>query len=104
MRVPLPALFAGRGRHEAKRSAGEGPVPETPSSAFGTFSPAEKRGGEGLSIWSRRYFPSTAFLKSSPIAGFGPIQVETIASAVALPGSVPFSFPLTSTVVPLPGT
>jgi acyl transferase domain-containing protein/acyl carrier protein len=41
----------GRGRHEAKRSAGEGRTSatmESPSSAFGTFSPA--RGGEGLSI------------------------------------------------------
>jgi|GEM_PF-4007955 len=44
---------AGRGRHEAKRSAGEGRrylhhLFNTPSSAFGTFSPA--RGGEGLSM------------------------------------------------------
>jgi len=52
-----PRLFAGRGRHAAKRSAGEGPFPKpqiaqalAPSSAFGTFSPAEKRGGEGLSM------------------------------------------------------
>ena len=42
-----PRLHAGRGRHEVKRSAGEG---RSPSSAFGTFSPAEKRGGEGLSM------------------------------------------------------
>ena len=52
-----PRLFAGRGRHAAKRSAGEGRDLKprfaqalTPSSAFGTFSPAEKRGGEGLSM------------------------------------------------------
>jgi 23S rRNA (cytosine1962-C5)-methyltransferase len=52
-----PRLLAGRGRHAAKRSAGEGrslvaqsSQAPPPSSAFGTFSPAEKRGGEGLSM------------------------------------------------------
>jgi 23S rRNA (cytosine1962-C5)-methyltransferase len=61
-----PRLLAGRGRHEAKRSAGEGRslVPQSsqapsPSSAFGTFSPAEKRGGEGLSMEDAVYEVTT---------------------------------------------
>jgi hypothetical protein len=60
---PSPrSFFAGRGRHAAKRSAGEGRClkPQfaqalAPSSAFGTFSPAEKREGEGLSMSVIRY-------------------------------------------------
>ena len=43
-------------------------------------------------------------MKSSPGPGFGPIHVATIASAVALPGNVPFATPFTSTIVPVPGT
>src|SRR5258708_32148650 len=51
------------------------------------------------------YFaPSTAFLKSSPGPGCEPSQVARMASEVALPGSVPLALPLTSTVVPVPGT
>jgi 23S rRNA (cytosine1962-C5)-methyltransferase len=63
-----PRLFAGRGRHEAKRSAGEGrslvaqsSQAPAPSSAFGTFSPAEKRGGEGLSREDSLELPTNAF-------------------------------------------
>src|SRR2546428_7896585 len=50
---------------------------------------------------SKRYLPRTAFLKSLPGPGFGPIHVARIASATFFPGSVPFTLPLTSTVVPL---
>ena len=37
-----------------------------PSSAFGTFSPAEKRGGEG----SRRYTVSAIHSDSNPVTNF----------------------------------
>jgi|GEM_PF-3816670 len=56
-RESLSPRRAGRGRHAAKRSAGEGLVPDcavcassAPHPPVGTFSPAEKRGGEGLSM------------------------------------------------------
>src|SRR5437867_3002768 len=52
----------------------------------------------------RCYRPNTAFLKSEPGPGFGPIHVARIASAVAFPGSVPLTLPFTLTVVPVPGT
>src|SRR2546423_14622410 len=60
----------------------------------------ERRKNREAGVRVPAYFPSTAFLKSSPMAGFGPIHVATIASAVALPGIVPFTFPFTSTIVP----
>src|SRR5437773_1246290 len=66
--------------------------------------PCRRSDGGGPIVSMRAYFPSTAFLKSSPGPGFGPIHVARIASAVGLPGSVPFALPLTSTVVPCPGT
>ena len=52
-RVPLPASSCGE---RETRSAGEGRFTKldlpsaAPSSAFGTFSPARNRGGEGLSM------------------------------------------------------
>src|SRR5205085_11890572 len=60
---------------------------------------------KGTNLTPKSYFPPRmSCLKSSPGPGFGPIHVFRIASETALPPSVPFTFPFTSTVVPTPGT
>src|SRR5204863_8509104 len=66
----------------------------------------KRRCGDGETVLRLPAYliPSTAFLKSAPGAGSGPIHVFRIASAVALPGNVPLVLPFTSTVVPWPGT
>src|SRR5688500_10692820 len=60
--------------------------------------------GECAEKKDRVYLPRIDFLKSAPGPGFGPIHVLRIASATALPPSVPLFLPATSTVVPVPGT
>ena len=66
------------------------------------------RSDEDSETWNRLdpgpHPPSSAFLKSWPGSGLGPIQVERMASPTGLPGSVPFALPLISTWVPSPGT
>ena len=57
--------------------------------------------GEGSGGEATR--PGTAFLKSAPGPGLGPIQVPRMASAVGLPGRVPLTLPLTSTCGALAG-
>src|SRR3982751_5056821 len=131
---PLPPSLIGRGRISAPVPSGAScppkPHPRSLStswrgraqrSAFFEFGTVARiyfplstkwRGGEASEgrtlrgLWGEDapYPPSTAFLKSCPGPGSGPIQVPRMASAVALPCRVPLLLPLTSTVVPVPGT
>src|ERR1700709_731662 len=81
-------------------------APRSENLAFLPLLPVREggRGREKRAGVMRAYPPSTAFLKSAPGPGSGPIQVPRTASEVALPSTVPFDLPLTWTSVPLPGT